>query len=115
MCKILLSIHPEFVNGIINGIKTYELRRKLPSRKVDKIVIYSTSPVKKVLCEVDVEDIITDCVDKLWKIVGEYVGIDYDTYKKYFKELEYANAFKIGKIYKFEEPKSLSEYGIKNA
>jgi len=52
MCKMLLSINPEHVENILRGGKTYEYRKILCKRKVDKIVIYSTCPVKRVVGEV---------------------------------------------------------------
>ena len=49
MCTILLPIKPEYVNKIIEKTKLYEYRKNKCKKKVDKIVIYSTSPVKKLL------------------------------------------------------------------
>lgn len=46
MCKILLSIKPEYVEKIIKGEKLFEFRRTVPKRKVDVVVIYSTFPEK---------------------------------------------------------------------
>lgn len=47
--NIILSIHPEYVEKILAGEKTVELRRLLPRQNVEKIYIYSTSPVKKIV------------------------------------------------------------------
>ena len=56
VASILLSIKPEYVEKILKGEKRYEFRRKLCQKEVDKIYIYETSPVKKVVGEaVDIE------------------------------------------------------------
>lgn len=47
--KVLISIKPKFVEQIFAGTKTFELRKKLFKRTVDTIVIYSSSPKKKLL------------------------------------------------------------------
>ena len=47
--NILLSIRPEYVEKIISGEKKYDYRTKAAKRNVDKIIIYETTPVKKVI------------------------------------------------------------------
>ena len=42
---ILLSIKPRFVEQILNGEKCFEYRKHVPGCHVDKIIIYSSSPV----------------------------------------------------------------------
>ena len=50
MGKILLSIKPIYVNKILNGTKKYEYRKRKPKRNdIGKLIIYSTSPIKKVV------------------------------------------------------------------
>ena len=50
MCTILLPIKPEYANKIVDQTKLYEYRKSICKRNIDKIVIYSTSPVKKNYC-----------------------------------------------------------------
>lgn len=47
MCKILLSIKPEYVERIMDGSKIYEFRKRKCSKDINGIIIYSTAPVKK--------------------------------------------------------------------
>lgn len=112
MCSILIPIHPKYVEGIINGDKTFELRRKIPKRKVDKMIIYSTSPVMKVLCEVEVKKIHTKDIDELWDMVKDSSLVTYKEYLDYFDSNGIANAFEIGKVELYEEPKRLIDLGI---
>ena len=60
MCAILLSINPNHVENILNGTKRYEFRKRVCKRHVDKILIYSTTPVMKVVGEAEVEDVLVD-------------------------------------------------------
>ncbi|HDT8147195.1 TPA: hypothetical protein RD696_002696, partial [Enterococcus faecalis] len=54
MSTILLSIHPKFVDKIMTGEKKFEFRRVIAKRNPNKIIIYSTSPVCKVIGEAEV-------------------------------------------------------------
>lgn len=67
MCQILLSINPEHVENILAGKKLYEFRKTKCKEKVDKIIIYSASPVMKVVGEAEVESIIVDDPESVWK------------------------------------------------
>ena len=80
--KALLSIKPEFVNEILTGRKKYEYRKRIFKQDIEAVVIYASMPVGK--------------------IVGEYSGISFENYKKYFegKEEAYAICIKDLKIYK---------------
>lgn len=115
MCKILLSINPEYVEKILNGEKKFEFRTKIAKRKVDSILIYCTSPVKKVLAEVTVKSVLMESPDDLWSLTNEYSGVDKKFYDEYFSEREFAYAYELDNITKFDSPKLLSEFGCRAA
>lgn len=115
MCRILLSINPEHVDNILTGKKMYEFRKIQCKEKVDKIVIYSTFPVMKVVGEADVDDVIVDKPESVWNITSEYSGITKLFFDKYYKNKDKAVAYKLSNVIKYEQPKSLSNYGIKCA
>ena len=115
MCSILLSINPSHVENIMNGIKIYEFRKKACKRHVDKIIIYSTTPVMKVVGEADVEDVLVDKPSEIWKITKKESGIDKNFFDYYFEDSDQAVAYKLKNITKYNTPKELEELGIKNA
>lgn len=113
MCKILMPINPEYVDEILSGNKKYEYRKIKAKRKnIDKMVIYSTSPIMRVVAEVDVEGIIEASPEKLWEKTKEYSGITKDFYSKYYKNKENAIAYKLGNIKVYDKPKKLCDIGI---
>lgn len=113
MSKILLSINPEYVEKILLGQKKYEYRKVKPSRKdIDKMIIYSTAPVKMIVAEVYIEDIIIERPDKLWELTKEYSGVNKDFFDKYYKGKEYGVAYKLGKVLVYDKPKKLEDFGI---
>lgn len=115
MCKILLSINQEHVENILNGSKQYEFRTRIAKRKVDKLVIYCTSPVKRIVAEVDVLEVLSGNLDYVWDKTKELSGIDEKYYYDYFYGKKNAYAYKLGKVKKYDQPKELKTYGIKAA
>ena len=81
MCKILMSIKPEYFEKIFSGDKKYEFRRKVSELHVDRIIVYSSSPDKKVIGEVEVMDVVSKPINELWKLTKKFAGISYDDLK----------------------------------
>ena len=71
----LLSIHPEYVELIKNGIKRVEFRRRAFARTITHIVIYATSPVKQMVGFCEVERVVRDTPAALWTQHGAAGGI----------------------------------------
>lgn len=115
MSKILLSIHPEFVEKILNGEKKYEFRTILAKRNPQKILLYSTSPVSKVIGEAEVERILVDTPESIWEKTSSYSGIDQCYFNEYFKGKERAIAYQLANIVVYKRPKMLRDFGIRSA
>ena len=115
MYNMLISIKPEHIENIFNGSKKYEYRKIRCKQDIDKIIIYSTYPIMKVVGEAKVEKILEDSPDRIWEKTKKYSGIDLNSYQKYFKDRSKAIAYKLTNIKKYDSPKELSSYGIKAA
>lgn len=115
MCVILLSINPNHVENILNGTKRYEFRKKACKRHVDKILIYSTNPIMRVVGEAEVEDVLIDNPEIIWKKTKKKSGIDKSFFDQYYEDREQAVAYKLKNVIKYREPKELKDYGISNA
>jgi predicted transcriptional regulator len=110
--KVLLSIKPEFVEKILNGTKKFEFRKRSFKREgVNKVVIYSTMPVGKVVGEFEINDIIKEVPDMLWDKTKEFSGISRQFFDEYYIGKEHAFAICVGKITKYDEPMCLSSLG----
>lgn len=113
MCKILMPINPEYVDEILAGRKKYEYRKIKAKRKnIDKMIIYSTSPIMKVVAEVDIEGVIEETPEKLWEMTKNKSGITKEFYKKYYRNKDTAIAYELGNIKIYKEPKELRDIGI---
>ena len=113
MCRILMPINPEYVDEILAGRKKYEYRKiKAKRNNVDKMIIYSTSPIMKVVAEVDIKEILEEDPEKLWEMTKNESGISKDFYNKYYKNRDKAIAYKLGTIKIYDKPKNLDDIGI---
>lgn len=112
MCKMLLSINPEHVENIFNGTKQFEFRKVRCKPEVDKILIYATAPQKMVVGEVEIEEIIVDEINEVWRQTKEFAGISYSFFRAYYKGKKKAVAYRLRNVEAYEHPRSLSEYGI---
>ncbi len=113
--KIMLSIHPEFVEEILNKEKEYEYRRKIPKKPIEKIYIYATFPVKKVVAEATVSEIIKLPPKELWEATQNKAGVDEEYFNKYFSDSFIGYAYKLSNIKIYEVPLDVSSFGLKNA
>lgn len=106
--KVLLSIKPEFAERIFDGTKLYEFR-KVIFRKPDikTIVVYASSPVQRVIGEFDIETILSDVPENLWRETKEHSGISEEFFFDYFSERNVGFAIKVKKTRRFKTPRCL--------
>ena len=115
MRKIVISINPEHVENIINGSKKFEYRTKAAKSDVKKILIYETVPVKKIVAEAEVEEVLMLPPEELWELTKNQSGISKSFFDAYFNGRSVAYAYKLGKVKVYEQPKELIDFGLKSA
>ena len=115
MKTILLSINPEHVDNIFNGTKIYEYRKVRCRKNVSKIVIYSTSPVMKVVGEARVDEILEKPPEDLWNETNTHSGIDKKFFDRYYEGKGKGVAYKLSEVERYSETKELSDYGVVSA
>ncbi|MEG7337553.1 ASCH domain-containing protein [Bacillus cereus] len=109
--KVLLSIKPEFVEEIILGNKRFEYRKKIFKRKdISSVVVYATKPCGKVVGEFEIEDIIIDNPDNIWKKTKSHSGISKSYFNHYFEGRQKGVAIQIKEFKKYEEPLDLIDF-----
>lgn len=102
--KVLLSIKPNFVEEIVNGTKRYEYRKRIFKKNVDKIVIYASKPVGKIIGEFTIGEIIKEEPELLWSETKEYSGISKDFFNQYFEGRTEGFAIQIKAFHKYTIP-----------
>ncbi len=113
MLNAIFAIKPKYVEKIFSGEKRFEFRSTVCKQQINKIVIYETSPISKIVGEVSVSKVLKDTPENIWLKTKDYAGIDYDSFMNYFKERKFAFAYVLENPIKYENPKFLSEYNIK--
>ncbi len=101
----LLSIKPKYVESIMKGSKKYEFRKSNFKKKdIEKVFIYSTSPIKKIVGSFEIARVIEDHPIRLWNQLFMFSGLDYEDFFNYFKKLNRGFAIEIDNIDEFECP-----------
>jgi predicted transcriptional regulator len=109
-----LSIKPRYADAIFRGEKRFEFRRAIFRKPVAVVVVYTSSPVSRVVGEFDIEAIITDTIEGLWKRTKHCAGIDRERFFSYFAGRKIGHAIAIGSVRRY--PMSLdlsSNFGLR--
>lgn len=114
MHKILISIKPEYAKRILSGEKMYEYRKRVPA-DVKTVVIYATAPVKKIVGEFSVDNVLSMAPEELWNRTHLQSGITQEKFFRYFHGVSIAHALSIKEVIEYESPFDLSEVKIKRA
>ncbi|MCD7948833.1 MAG: ASCH domain-containing protein [Erysipelotrichaceae bacterium] len=112
MKQVLMSIKPQYVKQIIDGTKTIEYRKTRFHQNVDSIIIYASSPIKKVIGEVELLDTLVDSPSKIWDQTYLHGGCTKDEFDAYYKGKDKAIAYVLGNVTLYDNPKTLVDYGI---
>lgn len=83
--------------------KLYEFRKSIFKQKVERIYIYSTYPVKKIVGYFEVTDIICGSPEELWELFSDVSGICENEFFKYYLDVEEGFAIKIDNLVIFDE------------
>jgi len=64
----LISIQPRYVEKILSGSKVLEFRRMWAAYPVDRLVIYSSSPIQRIVAVARIEDLHRSSPTALWEL-----------------------------------------------
>jgi predicted transcriptional regulator len=114
--KVLLSVKPEYAEKIMSGCKKYEYRRNIfKTQKVNIIVVYASNPVKKIIGEFEIEQILSMELNELWNKTANYSGIDKEFYDRYFIGKNIGHAIKIKNPKRYFSYLDLNSFNVKQA
>jgi predicted transcriptional regulator len=113
--RVLLSLKPRFAEAILTGEKTFEFRRALFRHPVTSVVIYASSPTRKVVGEFTISEILFLSIDALWKSTKKGGAIDRGYFEQYFKGRSQGYALKVECARRYRAPLCLQkDLGIKH-
>jgi type I restriction enzyme, S subunit len=103
--NVLMSIKPKYVKEIINGNKLYEFRKTVfHHENIDRVIIYASSPIKMIVAEFNVANIISGSPKKIWEECKENAGMDEESFMKYFNNKEKAFSISIDNLMVYDKP-----------
>ena len=91
----LMAIHPEYAEAILDGRKTVEFRKRPLASDIHSVLIYATSPVKKIVGHFFVEEIVSANPREVWRRYGDLGCIDASNFDLYFASADTAYAIRI--------------------
>ena len=107
--NVLLSIKPDFVKRIFAGEKRYEFRKRAFMRRVNNVVVYSCSPVSRVVGEFSVGNVLEGSPNEIWRQCRRFAGITKKEFNAYFAGKSTAYAIEIHSLTRYPEELILSE------
>ena len=112
--NVVLSIKPEFANKIFDGTKRFEFRKAIfKNPQVNKIIVYASSPVQRVIGEFEIDEILRYEKNKLWQMTHAESGISENFFFEYFADKEHGYAIKIKNTKLYSRSKCLrSDYNL---
>ena len=103
--NVIMSIRPHFCQLIFGGKKQYEYRKRVFTHSdVDKVYIYASKPISKIVGYFTIKRIIDDSPSMVWDMTHEDGGISKKYFLDYFKGHSVAYAIEIGEVVKLDTP-----------
>lgn len=107
---VLMSIKPAFAKLIREGSKKVELRRNAPKvHKGDILIVYESSPVKKITMYCEIEELLSLNTSELWDEVKQQCGVSKSFFDEYFHGKQLAYGIRLQNIHQLARPLSLNE------
>ena len=98
----LISIHPQHVAAILDGLKTVECRKSAIGLSVgDTLMLYATAPSKAVLGRATVNDIYQGTPDELWRLHGARARVSEADFFRYYATASRATFISLANVEKF--------------
>ena len=103
--NVILAIRPTFCQSIFEGKKVYEYRKRVFTRSdVDKVYIYATKPICRIVGYFSIDTVIEDKKSYMWEKTHKDGGINKEYFDAYFRGCDIAHAIAIGEVVKFDTP-----------
>lgn len=99
----ILSIKPKYAQAILNGQKLVEFRKKVFKNEVERVYIYSSSPIQKIVGYFTIEEIVKASPIELWAQFEPVGAIDQKSFFDYFSANEEGYSICIGAAFEFLE------------
>ena len=105
MTEILISIKPRYVDMLVSGCKTVEIRKRAVRAPAGaRIWIYATSPRQQVVASARLKATASAAPDEIWRTFGDRSGIDRREFDAYVGDVGLVSALTLTEIDEFDTP-----------
>lgn len=101
---VILSIKPKYADAILSGKKKCEFRKTPFLKKVNKVILYSSSPINKIVGWFEIKNQITGKPSTIWRKYSKNAGITRKEFFDYYDGSESAVCIEIKKVNRFKSP-----------
>jgi predicted transcriptional regulator len=108
-----MSIHPQYAQGILDGTKKVEFRKRPIAGDVTHVIVYATAPVSAVVGAFTVKAQHTQNPRTLWRRFRDVAGIAWTDFIAYYAGRTAGTGIAVGQVLQAPEPMCLrSRLGI---
>jgi predicted transcriptional regulator len=107
----VLSIRPTYIERILDGRKTIELRRRFPTEigAAALVLLYSTSPVQAIVGSARLTAVSQRSLRALWREFGTEAAVTRSEFDAYFSGAGQGCALRLTDVHEFESPIHLTD------
>ena len=111
--NILLAIKPKYIEKILAKEKFYEFRKIIPKHNIDKIYVYASYSISKIVGEFTTNKILCGNKDDIWSWCEMHAGISKNQFYSYFQLKDIAYAIEINNFIKYNNYINLKDLNLK--
>lgn len=106
---VLMSVKPQYANAIMCGQKKVEFRRQIFDQNVERVYVYASHPVKKLVGYFDIDKVYCESPLVLWNTYNKVGSIAKTDYTAYFNNCNYGYAIIVKCANRFSKDYLVSE------
>lgn len=106
---VLMSVKPQYANAIMCGQKKVEFRRQIFDQNVERVYVYASHPVKKLVGYFDIDKVDCESPLVLWNTYNKVGSIAKTDYAAYFNNCNYGYAIIVKCANRFSKDYLVSE------
>lgn len=110
----MLAVQPYWVERILSGVKTVEVRRRRPSARPDVVWLYETAPTCRVVGRAECVHVAADSPKGLWARYGSYTCMGREEFMVYACGVSTVYGLLLGEVSRVDGLE-LSRFGLRRA
>jgi predicted transcriptional regulator len=112
---VVLSIRPTYIERILDGRKSVELRRRFPVTTQSGAValLYSTSPIQSIVAVATLQCVTEHSIASLWRKFAAAAAVTRSEFDSYFQGVSEGYALQLTSVRQLDRPIHLTDLSAK--